>query len=126
MSDDTLKIITEILQNNKDKSFVKRILYPENYPVLNEGNGNFATHKMAFFTNDDGTAVVVPTILYDGDKLVQYEPKEALERAIKTNNFIKFDNAIDAEYFTKNYKSVWGQQVYDSMQRKALVNKDQQ
>ena len=34
----------QILEANKDKTFVDRILNPNKYPRLDLGNGNYATH----------------------------------------------------------------------------------
>lgn len=36
------------LYANQNKNFVKRILNPFQYPTLDLGNGNYATHLMAW------------------------------------------------------------------------------
>ena len=68
--------INQILQANKSKSFVDRILNKDRYPTLDLGNGNYATHMMAW-TKVDKKYHVFPTVLWDGKKLTQYDPKEA-------------------------------------------------
>jgi len=101
--------LMKILIKNQDKSFVKRILDKESYPVLDIGDGNVATHKMAYgeIDTDDGKKYVVyPTVLYDGKKLVDYGDS-AFNKVMETGNFIDFDTPEEAEWFSKNYKQVW-------------------
>ena len=98
--------INQILQANKSKSFVDRILHKDRYPVLDLGNGNYATHMMAWGEVDD-KYWVFPTVLWDGKKLTQYDPKEAFGHVKKTNNFISFDTPEEAADFSKNYKLIW-------------------
>ena len=100
------KKIRSILDKNKDKSFVQRILKPDNFPRLDLGNGNYATHKMSW-GESDGKYRVFPTVLFGDGKLQQYEPREAFGHAMNTGNFIEFDSAEEADWFSKNYKKVW-------------------
>ncbi len=46
MGADDYEIIKKILEHNKGKDFVDRILNPDKYPSMDIGNGNIATHKM--------------------------------------------------------------------------------
>ena len=103
---DELGRLREILEKNKDKSFVKRILEKDNYPTLDLGNGNFATHMMSY-AESDGKYYAYPTVLYGGGKLTRYQPDEAFRHARETGNYIEFDNEQDADWFTKSYKKVW-------------------
>ncbi len=64
MSDEELKKINKILQENKHLNFVQRILSPQNYPTLDLGNGNYATHKMAY-SDVGGLSVAYPTVIHD-------------------------------------------------------------
>ncbi len=98
--------INEILRQNKDKPFVKRILNPEDYPELDLGEGRIATHKMAWSRVDDGY-IAYPTIEMENGELKELGNSIAPQRAMKTDNFIKFDNAEEAETFTKEYKKIW-------------------
>jgi hypothetical protein len=98
-----------ILQANKAKSFVQRILNyqgPQNSPVLDLGGGQYATHKMAW-TEADGKYRVYPTVLWDGKKLVDYGPDKAYDQVLRSGNFIDFDSPDAADWFSKNYKLVW-------------------
>lgn len=100
-------LLMDTLNKNADKSFVKRILQPANFPVLQQGR-NIATHKMAW-TEDDGKYYVYPTVLMEkGGKLKDYGPEKAWEQVRQTGNLIPFDNADDAEWFSSRYKAAWG------------------
>jgi len=98
--------INQILQANKSKSFVDRILNKDRYPTLDLGNGNYATHKMAWAKVGE-KYYVFPTVLWDGKKLTQYDPKKAYGYVKKSNNFISFDTPEEAADFSKNYKLIW-------------------
>ena len=102
-----------ILQANSNKTFVKRILEPEKYPTMDYGNGQIATHKMGWVDTEDaqGNPVyhVFPTILYDGKQLKEYG-KQAYEHVRKTGNYIEFKTPEEADWFSRRYKAVWGEE----------------
>ena len=102
---DVLKI-EQILNENNGKNFVKRILMPEAYPTLKKGKGAIATHEMAW-GEADGKFYVFPTIMQEQDKSLKEYGKDAFDVAIKRKEFISFDNAKDAEDFSKGYKEYW-------------------
>jgi len=106
--------IESILQQNAEKPFVDRILNRQNYPVLSMGEGNYATHKMSWGQIGNKYRVF-PTILYDqvGRQLKEFAPRDAFNLTTVPNmegldNYIDFDTPEEADYFSKNYKSVWG------------------
>ena len=101
-----LKKIKSILDKNKDKSFVQRILQPDKFPKLDLGDGNYATHKMSW-GESGGKYIVFPTVLYGEGKLQEFKPDEAFGHAMNTGNYIEFDNPEEADWFSKNYKKVW-------------------
>lgn len=97
------------LEQHADKPFVQRILHRDQYPKLDLGNGQFATHKMSWAeveTQRGKKYVVFPTVLQEGNKLVDYGEK-ALPRVLKSGDFIEFDNPDAADRFSREYKSVW-------------------
>lgn len=96
--------IKQILENNKSKSFVKR-MYAENPAFLSLGNGEHATHRMAW-SQIGNQYVVYPTVLDTGNGLQAFDPKDALGHVLKTNNYIALDNPDDADYLSRNYKQV--------------------
>ena len=108
--------INQILQANKNKIFVDRILNRERYPVLDFTTGQttmqvpqrteYGTHKMVYAQVGDKYHVF-PTILWNGKTLNQYEWREAYDRVKNTGNFISIDTAEEAADFSKNYKLIW-------------------
>ena len=103
--DDVEKIL-KILEGHSGKSFVQRILDPDQYPKLDLGDGKSATHLMSW-GESDGKYLVFPTVLYDNGRLQQYKPDDAFSTAISSGNYIEFDRKEDADWFSKNYKKVW-------------------
>lgn len=108
--------VFQILLQNKDKNFVQRILFPQNAPALSmpdTGEGGYGTHLMSYSTigpKDKPTgAVVYPQIIQDREtgELVRLGQREAVDYAMRTGEFIKFDNPADADFFGKNYKLAW-------------------
>jgi hypothetical protein len=57
--------INNVLQEYKDKNFVQRVMYPEQYPKLDLGNGYHATHKMSWGEHPDnpGLSIVYPNVI---------------------------------------------------------------
>lgn len=107
INDDEFHQLMGILNQNADKSFVKRILDPKAYPSLDVGDGNYATHRMAWGTVGD-KAVVFPTVMMtDGGKLQDFGDN-AWQHASKSGNFIEFDDPKQAEWFSQRYKGAWG------------------
>lgn len=102
-------IVMGILQQYAGKNFVNRIVNRDNYPILDRGNGDYSTHKMAWSTGDKGNAMVYPTIVYDkkNDQLNELEPRQAQEHAIKNKEFIPFKTPQEADWFSQNYKRAW-------------------
>ena len=98
--------LMQILKQNAGKSFVQRILRPQDFPtILHEGG--HATHRMAW-GEANGKYYVYPTVLLqEGGTLKDYGDA-AWNETQKSGNFIEFDNARDAEWFSKSYKGAWG------------------
>jgi len=104
--------IIEILNANKSKNFVDRILNKENYPAIDIGNGEYATHLMSWGDDDKGY-YVYPSILYENGELVQRTGVDAAAAAKKAGEFIRFDNSTDADSFSKEYKKVWDDPLFE-------------
>jgi hypothetical protein len=101
--------IMRILMANKDKDFVQRILNPRDYPTLDLGEGNFASHKMSWADMDDGSAIVYPNVVHNPEEgsLTELDKDAAIKHALDTGEFIQFETSKDADWFSKRYKEVW-------------------
>jgi hypothetical protein len=103
MDYETLK---NVLNENQGKNFVRRILNPEAYPVMDLVKGEIATHQMEYSEAGPNKFIVYPRIAYENKELKNYGD-DAFDRALKSKDYISFDNEADAEYFSKNYKEYW-------------------
>jgi hypothetical protein len=108
MADEERSVVLDLLEKNRDKQFVRRILEPEAYPKLDVGDGKVATHQMAW-GEADGKFYVYPTVVYDekDKKLRKLEDDKAFRHAMSTGEFITFDRADDAAWFSEKYKRAW-------------------
>ena len=97
--------IYDILNKNRNKNFVKRIINPEK--SINLDGGRIGTHLMAS-GEIDGRHIVYPTIIEKSDgELYQLGNKEAVDYAIKNKEFIEFKSQEEAEWFGQHYKDIW-------------------
>ena len=101
---DQLKIL-EILNENKDKDFVNRILNAVSFPTLPNRDGSESTHGM-MFSEVDGKYIVYPSVVYDEDVMSRLGPDTALGRALRTDDYVEFDTIQDAYEFSKEYKKL--------------------
>ena len=99
--------IANILEANKDKGFIQRILNKDKCPVLPNKDGSSSTHSMAW-SEVDGKFIVYPTVLYGKKgKLKRFDARDALPLVMESGNFIEFDTPDQADWFSKEYKSYW-------------------
>lgn len=94
-----------ILTQNANKDFVQRIMKPQESPTLDLGEGNYATHKMAWEKHGNGW-IAFPTVMREGRGLKDYG-KDAMMKAINDGEYIQFKTPGEAEWFSKNYKRFW-------------------
>ena len=99
---DQLKIL-EIIEANKDKEFVNRIVNAKDFPVLPNRDGSESTHSMAY-GEADGRFFVYPTVVLDGEQMMRLGPDSAFGWALRTGEFIEFDNEVEAYEFSREYK----------------------
>ena len=109
--------IRNVLESNKNKNFVQRMLRPKDYPTIAtpEGfgpKGSTSTHLMSqgYTTDESGkkTYIAYPMIFQDNESKSLYfkSKKDAAKEAIKRGEFIQFDSEKEAVWFTQNYKDV--------------------
>lgn len=111
VNDPTYDAISSVLMNrNKDKNFVQRAYNPKQYPSINNHDGTFSTHKMAYDTNDDGTASVYPTIIQDkSGKLIELNSDQAYDYSRETGEYINTPSYKTADYLSRvGYKTSTG------------------
>ena len=106
VNDDEYRWLMAVMNQNKDKSFVNRILNPQNSPVLKH-DGGIATHRMAW-TEADGRYFAFPTVLLEGNGQLKDYGNSAWDAVRKTGNYIEFKNPQEADFFSKRYKGAWG------------------
>ena len=91
--------ISQELKDNLHLNFVKRILDPKLTIEIEKGRPS--THMMAS-AEVDGKEIVYPTIVeIEPGKLKQLSDDEAVKYAIKTGEYIEFDNVKDARAFAE-------------------------
>lgn len=102
--------IINIVSQNADKDFVKRIINKDDYPELDNEDGSVSTHSMAAEVTEDGNWVVFPTVDWDdkGKTLKRYDLNQAMDKSLKNSNYIDFGaDKESAIWFSKNYKKLW-------------------
>ena len=95
--------IFDILVQNSQKGFVKRILNPSAYPTLANPDGSSSTHSMAWSSADE-KHYVYPTVVMGKKGLRRLSDKGAWKYARKTGNLIEFSTPEEADWFSKKYK----------------------
>jgi len=98
----------DILDANKGKNFIKRILDPESAPspLLDEA-GHKQTHRMsAEYLGEGGTLpAAFPLVIERDGKLVLLSKQEAAEHARKTGEYVAFKDIKSADEFSRSYKT---------------------
>ena len=89
--------VASVLEENKDVPFVKRILNPDEYPVVENADGTVSSHLMSY-SEADGKYFVYPTLVDKGQGRLE-KPDDPYQEARDTGNVIKFDNEEDAAAF---------------------------
>jgi hypothetical protein len=96
-----------ILRANKQLPFVQRILNPGIFPILNNDDGSYSTHSMAWGDGPDGYYVYPTVIQNDDGSMQRLDGRAAWENATKKKQYIKFQHPEDADWFSQNYKAIW-------------------
>ena len=103
-----------LLETNKDKDFVQRIMNPGNYPTMELGPDEWGTHRIAYMTEGD-KAIVYPEIIHKDGKLQLLDTKAAYNYAKKNNEYLEM-TPDEADWFGKNYKSYGAMKDFMSSQ----------
>ena len=97
-----------ITHKNRGKNFIRRVLAPGVHPVLPNENGSVSTHSMSY-AEVDGRYIVYPTVIQpNGEReLRRLEDDEAFDYAMRTGEYINFQDEAKAADYAKNYKKMW-------------------
>ena len=94
--------------DNTKLNFEQRILNPSKYPQLQNEDGSYSTHSMAW-GDGDGKFFAYPTVVQQGDKLIRLPDDRAWRYAQETGEYREFTTPEDAEaYSSGGYKNSWG------------------
>jgi hypothetical protein len=118
---DQLRIL-EILEEHKELEFVQRILNADNYPSLPNRNGSESTHGMTL-GELDGRFLVYPTIIYEEEELMRLGPDTALGHAMRSGDFIEFDDETEAYEFSSEYKGFTDRFYKDKIKEEIIYPK---
>lgn len=89
-------------------NFEQRVLNPNSYPKIQNDDGTYSTHRMAW-GGDPGNYMAYPTIVQQGDQLTRLDDKAAYEYALKNKEFRSFSKEEDARSYAEGgYKKFWG------------------
>jgi hypothetical protein len=113
------------MAKKKKPEFIDRILNPQKYPYITNKDGSVSTHEMAAEVDENGNWFVFPTIQYDGKTLRRFKSnKEAMENALKTNNFLTMPSKKEAiDYAKGGYKKGTALETFNPLASKAKAAK---
>jgi len=97
--------VDSVMNANSSKNFIQRYLNPNQYPVINNPDGSYSTHLMAYDKNR-----VYPTIVQDkSGKLINYGNNDnAWNYADTTGEYIQFPNEEQASWFASSKDNTSG------------------
>ncbi len=97
--------VDSVMNANSDKNFVQRYQNPNQYPVINNPDGSYSTHLMAYDKNR-----VYPTIVQDkSGKLINYGNNDnAWNYADTSGEYIDFPNTEQAKWFASSKDTTSG------------------
>lgn len=98
--------LEELIQYAKEQNprFVQRMVEP--LKQLDLGNGDYATHMMAWAHTNDDQAMIFPTVMEDVEGNLQYYKDKALTEAYNRGDYLIM-SPEEAQIFTTGYKQGW-------------------
>lgn len=95
----------KITSNNSNLNWVRRGMYPKDYPMIDNGDNTYSTHKLSYRTNDeDNKAYVYPNIIQNEDgTLKEFEnDDDAWNYAKKTHTALEINGIDLGSYYSHN------------------------
>jgi hypothetical protein len=115
---DQAKYLAEVLRENQNMPFVKRINDPGAYGVIDNDDGSQSTHRMSAEIDEQGQAWAYPNIVQTPEGLKQFDDTwEAMRYNIESGNAIPFPDIDTALDFSKNYKTPEFNEYYEGKRR---------
>jgi len=106
--------ILDIINKNKEKEFVYRLLNAKDLPSLPNRDGSTSTHGLTWKPRiktlryakgkKKKVYIVYPTVVLAEGEMMRLGPKTAYNRAVEFGDYIEFNNWQDADEFSKEYK----------------------
>ena len=103
---DRKKWVRSVVDGNKGKDFVDRIIDPSTHKPITNEDGSLSTHSMAW-GEANGKFRVFPTVMKYGNGLKRFESDAAWRLATELGNYIEFDTKEEADRFSREYKTYW-------------------
>lgn len=98
------------LLDNTDKNFIRRMVDPKSFSVINNDDGTVSTHKM-ISAETDGRFISFPAIVQSEEGGELREIADPFKYAMNTGEFIEFSTEEEAEDFAKGgWKDVFAEQ----------------
>ena len=103
------RIQSPVISSDSPLNFEQRVLKPNSYPSIDNGDGSVSTHRMAW-GEADGKYMAYPTIVQGEDgKLLELDGDKAFEHALNSGEYRAFTKPEDAEAYAEGgYKKYWG------------------
>lgn len=104
------QIQSPVIDPKTKLNFEQRVLKPNSYPAIDNGDGSESTHRMAY-GEADGKFVAYPTIIQPNKTkgLVQLDDRDAFEYAMGSGEYRAFDIEQEAAAYAEGgYKKFWG------------------
>ena len=94
-----------VLQANREKNFVQRITNPGDWPVVQNPEGGYSSHRMGS-AEVGGRNIVFPTLVYDPSTNALRAPADPVAEAIRSREYIEFPTPAAAGRFASGgYKA---------------------
>lgn len=108
--DQGTRIQSPVIDPSTKLNFEQRVLKPNSYPSVDNGDGSVSTHRMAY-GETDGRYVAYPTIIQPkkSNQLVELGDREAFEYAMGSGEYRSFKTEEEAKSYAEGgYKKFWG------------------
>jgi hypothetical protein len=123
LSPSDAEAMRQVLQANKGKNFVQRITNASDWPVVQNPDGGYSSHRMGS-AEVGGRNIAFPTLTYDKGANALRAPADPVREAMQTGEYIEFPSPEEAEKFAAGgYKAGMDTGLMQQMLRPEIVNR---